>query len=471
MRLRSLGAVLLTIICAAALGVTSMLTSAFALEKVMAEVALLADEGWIMSGTGQETPDAFDVSQAESLYLDPGPAQAPFLPLPGQLTFPTYAFQPLTTPEQFCPIVCHPDEPPQTFSDSLAQGASILDGKIVPQLEAGDNVAVFGYSQSASIATLEMNNLLNNPPAGLDPSDLSHLHVVLVGDINNGIGGILDRFQFPDGINAFSLTPAPQHLPFLNVPLSMAPTPTSPFPTDIYTAEYDGWANFPQDPTNILADINAILGIQNIHIEYLDLTPPQVGDAINVGTVGDTTYYMIPTEQLPILSPIYQMGDFGKEAGDAIAPWLQTIIDWAYGNPGDPAVGVAGPWAVDASGQLADDNGVAGLLLRMDPLQMLAGLQYAAAQSIVRPIDDILGFAGQQPLPASFVDTLQALFGYDFINEVDTFLRQGLTDLATALNIPALAPDAIFDGTPLISGQPLIDLVGGIFDIFNFFGN
>ncbi len=37
-------------------------------------------------------------------------------------------------------------------------------------------------------------------------------------------------------------------------------------------------------------------------------------------------------------------------------------------------------------------------------------------------------------------------------------------------SLPNLAPDAILDGSPLISGQPLIDLVGYGFDIFNFFG-
>ncbi len=37
-------------------------------------------------------------------------------------------------------------------------------------------------------------------------------------------------------------------------------------------------------------------------------------------------------------------------------------------------------------------------------------------------------------------------------------------------SMPSLAPDAIFDGAPLISGQPLIDLVGYGFDAFNFFG-
>jgi hypothetical protein len=60
------------------------------------------------------------------------------------------------------------------------------------------------------------------------------------------------------------------------------------------------------------------------------------------------------------------------------------------------------------------------------------------------------------------------LSGYDATNQLDTELLTAWTD-ATA-SIPSLGPDAIFSGEPLISGQPLIDLVGYGFDIFNFFG-
>ncbi len=74
--------------------------------------------------------------------------------------------------------------------------------------------------------------------------------------------------------------------------------------------------------------------------------------------------------------------------------------------------------------------------------------------------------AGQSPLPSSFVDSL--LSGYDATNQLDASLLTAWSD-ATA-SIPSLGPDAIFSGDPLVSGQPLIDLVGYGFDIFNFFG-
>jgi hypothetical protein len=111
-------------------------------------------------------------------------------------------------------------------------------------------------------------------------------------------------------------------------------------------------------------------------------------------------------------------------------------------------------------------SGVDGFIPKMDPLQMLAGVEYATVQTFVGPIDDLLQDAGQSPLPQSFVDSL--LSGYDATNQLDASLLTTWTDLTASM--PSLAPDAILDGSPLISGQPLIDLVGYGFDAFNFFG-
>lgn len=461
-RLHSPGRALLAIACAAATGAISIGLWAFPSEvkAILAEAKLLANEGWIMSGTGVPTPDSDYLNDVESLYLT---------------QFSNYNFLPLTTPEQACPFVCNPSEPPLGLDDSINQGAGDLNNVIVPALQAGNNVAVLGYSQSTDVATVEMNNLLNNPPPGVD---LSHLSVTLLGDPQSPIGGILDRFQFPDGVGAFSLTPEPQHIPFIDIPLSLADTPTTGFgPTDIYTGEYDGWANFPEDPSNLFADLNALIGIQTVHPYYPDPTPGVNLDTthmIDLGTIGNTHFFDIPAP-LPTLAFMYDGGPAGQFFYDFFAPSATLSDDWAYGNPGDPGagievngvepIGVAGPWTVDATGQLVASGG-AGFIPAMDPLQMLAGMEYAGVQSFVGPIDDLLADAGQAPLSQSVVDSM--LSGYDATNALDTELLTAWAD-ATA-SIPSLGPDAIFSGAPLISGQPLIDLVGYGFDIFNFFG-
>jgi PE-PPE domain len=63
-------------------------------------------------------------------------------------------------------------------------------------------------------------------------------------------------------------------------------TQANDFTTVIYTGEYDGVADFPQYPLNLLSDLNAELGFRYVHGTYPDLTPTQVtpiadgGDAI-----------------------------------------------------------------------------------------------------------------------------------------------------------------------------------------------
>jgi PE-PPE domain len=467
-RLRSPGYVLLAIVCVA---VTSILTSAFVfgVKAIIAEAKLLAsDVGLIMGGTGNPTPDSGYLSEVEALYLTP---------------FSNYSFEPLTTPEQFCPITCVSGEPSLTFGESVNQGVSELNSGIVQAFTGGANdVAVLGYSQSATIATVEMNDLISNTPSGVNLSDVSF---TLLGDPNSPIGGILDRFQFPDGVGAFSLSPEPQHVPFLDIPLSLATTPTDPFTTDIYTGEYDGWADFPEDPSNIFADINALIGIETVHPYYPDPTPGvnlDTTNMIDLGTIGNTTFYDIPAP-LPVLAFMYDGGPAGQFFYDLFDPYASLYDDWAYGNPGDPAYGIdpsdgtpvdgsgigdVGPWQVDATGQLME-SGVAGFIPTMDPLEMLAGTEYATVQEFVGPIDALLADAGQSAIPTSVVDTLDELSGYDLTNELNSYVITGLDDLGNLVGQSDLA-DTIFSGDPLISGQPLIDLVGYGFDIFNFFG-
>lgn len=461
-RTRAMGAVAAAAACATALTLTPAFQSG--VRALMAEVSLVAGDGFIMGGTGNPIPDLVPgyIGNVEDLYLSHGAG---------------YDYVGLDTPEQFCPIICNASQPDLDFGQSVTAGVAALQGAPTTALDAGTNVSVLGYSQSATVASVWMNDLIAN-----DPGHLGDLHVTLLGDPNSPIGGILERFQFPDGVGQFSLDPEPQHVPFLGIPLDLAPTPTTGIDTDIYMGEYDGYADFPSDPSNLFADLNALIGIETVHPYYPDPDSNvnlAVNHIIDLGTIGTTTFHAIPAP-LPTLAFMFDGGPAGHFFYDSFSPYATLVDDWGYGNPGDPGAGIpvegadgamiepigaAGPWTVDATGQLVESVG-SGFAPQMDPLQMLAGMEYAGVQTLVGPINDLLADAGQSPLPTSFVDSL--LSGYDSLNQLDVSLLTELTTLSAS--IPSLAPDVIFSGEPLISAQPLIDLVGYGFDAFNFFG-
>ena len=56
-------------------------------------------------------------------------------------------------------------------------------------------------------------------------------------------------------------------------------------PTTIYTAQYDGVADAPQYPLNVISDLNAFMGYFYLHGNYPTLTPTQVGNRRTVADV------------------------------------------------------------------------------------------------------------------------------------------------------------------------------------------
>lgn len=109
------------------------------------------------------------------------------------------------------------------FGASVSHGQPIMLSDIQNQIAAGgvtsDNpLVVFGYSQSAAVASQIMPQLRD---AGV-PSDL--VHFVLVGDVNNPNGGLLNTFDFPAG-NSWAFTAA--NFPFSPRPRRICIRPTS----------------------------------------------------------------------------------------------------------------------------------------------------------------------------------------------------------------------------------------------------
>jgi PE-PPE domain len=187
----------------------------------------------------------------------------------------------------------------------------------------GNPMLVFGYSQSAVISSLEMRALDALPAIQRpSPSDLSFM---LIGDGANPNGGLFARFAVS--------------IPILDFPFIGATPPDTPYPTTIYTGQYDGFAHFPQYPLNVLADLNALFGFGYVHTGYAHLTPEQVQTAVPLATSpgyydnGDVThYYMIPTQDLPLLNPVRLLPVVGKPLADLLQPDLTVLVNLGY-NP------------------------------------------------------------------------------------------------------------------------------------------
>jgi hypothetical protein len=268
--------------------------------RAAVQVAAAQSTALIMSPSGVPIVSPDYLAKVFQLYVEPN---SPAGTLP----------QGLDTPEGLYPITGVKSLPLNT---SVDQGLSILDTAIKQQLAAGNAVTVFGYSQSSIISALEMSHL--------DPS--TAISFILTGNEMNPNGGLLSRFP--------GLT-----LPSLGLDFYGA-TPSDAFPTTNYTLEYDGFADFPRYPLNFLADLNAGLGIIFVHTKYADLTQDQVtpvsqgGQAIELPTTSATQhYYVIPTENLPLLQPLRAVPLIGNPLADLLQPDLKVLVNLGYGDP------------------------------------------------------------------------------------------------------------------------------------------
>jgi hypothetical protein len=147
------------------------------------------------------------------------------------------------------------------------------------------------------------------------------VNFVLIGDPMNPNGGMFARFPgltFPSIGGTF-----------------YGGTPANDYPTVIYTGEYDGYADFPRYPIDFLSDLNALLGVIPVHGGYPTFTAAQVMSATQLPTSGSTmtTYYMIPTQHLPLLDPVRLIPYIGNPVADLLQPDLTYLVNWGYGDP------------------------------------------------------------------------------------------------------------------------------------------
>ncbi|MCF6387962.1 PE-PPE domain-containing protein [Mycobacterium sp. MBM] len=246
-----------------------------------------AREALVVGGTGNGTPSEEMMHQLveQGIISDPDPVgvayPADIWPLRGDLTL------------------------DQSVSVGVANLGAALSAASGP-------VVVVGISQGAVVVNYEKSALL----AQADPTQ--NIMFVTIGDPTNSDGGLLAKLPHV-------------HIPILDATIPKAPVET-PYDTIEIVHEYDGYADFPDNPLNILAVLNAAAGVIYEHPNKsgVDLADPRNVVTVDTNSLGGTTtHVLVPTDQLPLTRPLRTLGVPDRLVDRLDAP-LRRIIDTGY---------------------------------------------------------------------------------------------------------------------------------------------
>jgi hypothetical protein len=402
------------------------------------------DIGLVIGGSADPIPGPGYVEAADLLYLENGPGGVPTYP---DITS-FYQGTPATdgfgnglfTPEGAYPLFgqgvqqLYFNYPLDSAglagpSTSVGQGVSILESTILGNQAAGDGSTVLGYSQSSTLSgvTMQLLDPTGKPETGpLDPQFL------LLADPNNPNGGLFERFNGFETMSGQS-TVDQLNLASLGIAFNGA-TPSDDYLTNIYSLEYDGFTDFPRYPINLLADLNAFLGIADLHGTYLNggvdgsgPTAEQIANALLLpgsmasGTADSLTNYYMIDETAPLVSVL------PTQLQELLGPDLTYLINLGYGDGSlGYAVTADSPANVDTPFGLFPDVSLSTVLstLTTDTEQGFANLM-SGTDPFSAALDPATSSA------TSFSDLLSALAA-DAANPAATF-----TDLVNAISSAA----------------------------------
>jgi diacyltrehalose acyltransferase len=204
--------------------------------------------------------------------------------------------------------------------DALATNRALRDGvaqaKIAVRQTHGQ-VVVVGESMGSMVAW----RLAEELAAGDDPPDPASIRVVLIAPPEAGAAEYFKEGTF---------------IPILNYTVRRIPV-DMPYETAIVIGEYDGWADPPDRPWNLLALANAGFGIAYVHGRPMFLVDPGQVPKSNITVNGNVTTYLVPTPELPLTRPLRDLG-VPDAVVDRIDDVLRPIIDAGYvrhDEPGD----------------------------------------------------------------------------------------------------------------------------------------
>ena len=185
----------------------------------------------------------------------------------------------------------------QTFND---RGAVTLNAAIDALPADGTPIVAYGHSQGGQVIYSALRGWAADPATAPDPARVSW---VSIGNPENTFGG-----KSPDPIPA-----------------------NSPYQGTEVIRQYDGWADWPTDTRNVLAVVNAIIGMHTVHPNYFKV---DINDASNIRyTAGNTTYVFVPNAMLPL---VQLTGPLAPLLNPVLDPILRPLVEAGYQRPIGP---------------------------------------------------------------------------------------------------------------------------------------
>jgi len=325
---------------------------------------------------------------------------------------------------------------------------------VIDQLQAsnpGEPFLVSGYSLSALIA-VELKRELAASTTG---QPLPDVIIALFGSGNRPNGGIYERL---DGL----------FVPGLQVDANGAEPTDLGIRTIDVANQYDGLADTPQFPINLVSVLNAVLGVIYRHTSYgngavpgwtapsTPLTGPYADHYVPGSTqiveqsTGDTTFYFVPTNELPLLAPLRQLG-VPEPVLNIVQPALQVIVEAGYDRSvpfGEPTPFQLIPTLDPVTFALQLANAV---VQGAENAFGLWGLPLPGADELESVLIDAQGWAAQEigvPYYEAASWFNEAFNPFTAVLELERPLGQGMQDLLDATGIQqALNPILELIGT------------------------
>lgn len=257
-----------------------------------------------------------------------------------------------------------------TADQSIEAGAANLEAALIEH--PSDSVVIYGLSLGAGVANVVKKELAEHYPEGAAAPDVDF---VLQSSVNVPNGGLYARFP---GV----------YIPILDWTFN-GPAPTDTvFDTVVISTQYDGFADFPLYPINLIADLNAVLGILYLHTRPFDVSLPEdpTTSPAYQGTHGDSSFYFFETRDLPLFAPLRMLG-VPEPLIDVVEPFFRVLVELGY----DRSIPLWEPTA-------------ARLFPKLDAATVFADLGAAIGEGI----DNALALVGLPPIPKNPVPVIDA---------------------------------------------------------------